>query len=81
MKQLSNAELKMVIGGKITPCSATAECYGGGTKSCSGYSVGSGGGCDATDAGYGNSNGEVSCTQFAVDDNGYPYFVVNTYYC
>ncbi len=41
MKQLSNAELKMVIGGKITSCYATAECYGGGTKSCSGYSVGS----------------------------------------
>ena len=66
MKLLAKPELKNIMGGQIQACSATANCSDGTTKSCSGFSVGTQGGCDATDAGYGGTggNGVVTCCQW-----------------
>jgi|GEM_PF-3476656 len=72
MQNLNKNEMKKVIGGMLAPpppgitaCGAIATCASGRTISCSGYSVGSIGGCAGTDANYTqNADGQVSCIEW-----------------
>jgi hypothetical protein len=90
MKELSRNQMKYILGGvydsggdgSIYGCGASASCSDGTSISCSGYSVGNGGGCDATDAGYPGApggNGTVSCTEFKNDGSG--GFIIKSYSC
>ncbi len=83
MKQIKGGVAPPGGGGQIVPCSATADCYSGTPLTCHGYSVGSIGGCNATDAGYGgiHTDGQVSCIEPDVDSNGFFTWIITTENC
>jgi bacteriocin-like protein len=84
MKKLSKDEMKKVMGGQLAPpdqgvyaCQATATCASGSTISCSGYSVGSIGGCAATDANTiynSGADGQVSCIEWVDFGSGGSFY-------